>query len=307
MYLPSCPAVDFRRCRPSPETLQWVERAAGARVVAWRRLTGGIISAVHRLTVEHDGQRHQLVLRQFDQPTKQRRDLVSAEAAILRALRSSGLSAPELVAACADGGVTGSHPSILMTRLPGRIQLMPEDRTEWLRQIASTAAAIHQAQVPAPAFGGRIDHTGMAVPDSASDPRMWQRMVRALRKPGSTPKTSFIHGDLQHFNLLWQRGRISGVVDWAMASAGPPDLDVGHCRLNLAVLFGADVAERFRLAYEAEAGRTVDPWWDLQAIAAYNDSWCRFIPVQVGDRALVDTQGMTSRVEDLLSATLRRL
>jgi len=92
-----------------------------------------------------------------------------------------------------------------------------------------------------------------------------------------------------------------------MASTDPPDLDVGHCQLNLAVLFRADVAERFRLAYEAEAGRAVDPWWELQAIAAYNDSWRRFIPVQVGDRAPVDTHGMTSRVEDLLSATMRRL
>jgi len=270
-------------------------------------MTGGIISAVHRLTVEHDRQRHQLVLRQFDEPTSQHQGLVSTEAGILRGLRSSGVAAPERIAACADGGMTGSHPSILMTRLPGRIQLMPDDRGEWLRQIARTAAAIHHAQVPAPAWENRIDHTRMAVPDSASDERVWQRTVRALREPGSPPGTSFIHGDLQHFNLLWKRSRLSGVVDWAMASTGPPDLDVGHCRLNLAVLFGADVAERFRLAYEAEAGRAVDPWWDLQAIAAYNDSWRQFIPVQVGARAPVDTQGMTSRVEGLLSATLRRL
>jgi hypothetical protein len=33
---------------------------------------------------------------------------------------------------------------------------------------------------------------------------------------------------------------------------GPP--------INLAVVFGADWAERLRLAYEAEAGRAVDPW-----------------------------------------------
>ncbi len=31
---------------------------------------------------------------------------------------------------------------------------------------------------------------------------------------------------------------------------------MGHCRLNLAVLYSANWAERFRLAYEAETGMT---------------------------------------------------
>jgi hypothetical protein len=70
---------------------------------------------------------------------------------------------------------------------------------------------------------------------------------------------------------------------------------------------GADWAEQFRVAYEARAGRRVDPWWDLYALASYNDSWTRFIPVQVNGRAQVDVAGMTGRVEALLQATLRRL
>jgi aminoglycoside phosphotransferase (APT) family kinase protein len=100
---------------------------------------------------------------------------------------------------------------------------------------------------------------------------------------------------------------LTGVVDWGSAAAGPPDIDAGHCRLNLAVLFGAGWAERFRLAYEARAGRRIDPWWDLYALASYNDLWPRFIPVQVDGRITVDAGGMTGRVEELLQATLRRL
>jgi hypothetical protein len=72
-------------------------------------------------------------------------------------------------------------------------------------------------------------------------------------------------------------------------------------------LFGVDWAERFRLAYEARAGRRIDRWWDLYALATYNDSWPQFIPVQVNGRARVDVAGMTGRVEELLQATLRRL
>jgi len=57
----------------------------------------------------------------------------------------------------------------------------------------------------------------------------------------------------------------------------------------------------------AADARAVDPWWDLYALTAYGDEWRQFIPVQVAGRAPVDTAGMTSRVEDLLEATLSRL
>lgn len=97
------------------------------------------------------------------------------------------------------------------------------------------------------------------------------------------------------------------MVDWGSASAGPPAIDVGHCRLNLAVLFGAAWAEHLRLAYRAETGREVDPWWDLHALASYGDAWRRFIPRQVGGRASVDIDGMTARVEEVMRGTLRRL
>lgn len=68
-----------------------------------------------------------------------------------------------------------------------------------------------------------------------------------------------------------------------------------------------DRAERLRLAYQAEVGRAVDPWRDLYALTGYSEEWNRSIPVQVAGRVPVDTAGMTSRVEDLLEATLHRL
>jgi aminoglycoside phosphotransferase (APT) family kinase protein len=128
-------------------------------------------------------------------------------------------------------------------------------------------------------------------------------------RSGASPsqRRCFIHRDFQHFNLLWAGGRLTGVVDWSVAASGPPEIDVGHCRLNLAVLYSADWAERFRLAYEAETGRRTDPWWDLQEPAAYDDAWPRFIPVQVGGRVPLDAGGMTARVEELVESALGRL
>jgi hypothetical protein len=106
--------------------------------------------------------------------------------------------------------------------------------------------------------------------------------------------------------VLWSRGRLSALVDWSSSRIGPPDIDVGHCRLNLAVLYSAAVAERFRLAYESHAGRRVEPWWDIHELLAYDDSWRAFIPVQVASRAPVDVRGMTRRVEELLANALAR-
>ncbi|MGC0418013.1 aminoglycoside phosphotransferase family protein [Embleya sp. AB8] len=299
--------MDFRRRRPSSQTLDWVERVTGARVVDWRRMTGGITSAVHRLTIDHGSHRDVLVLRRYEQAERGTAALVRHEAAVLRAVHDAGLPAPEPIAADADGREAGGYPAILMTRLPGRLDVAPADPEDWLRRIAAMAVRIHDVQVAAGPFRTRIDAAAPTIPSSATRPAIWAAAFGILRQRAPESATCFIHRDFQHFNLLWRRGRLTGVVDWAGSCTGPAGFDVGHARLNLAVLFGADWAERLRLAYEAEAGRAIDPWWDLYAVTAYSDEWRRLIPIQVAGRTAVDVVGMTSRVEDLLEATLRRL
>jgi len=275
-------------------------------------MTGGISSVVHRLTVDHGGYRDALVLRQYepgvlDLAGSDTAALVRHEAAVLRAVHGAALPAPELIAADADGRESDGHPAVLMTCLPGRVDVTPADPESWLRQIAAMAVRIHDVRVAAGPFRSRIDAAAPVIPASATRPAVWKAAFSILRQQPPEPAACFIHRDYQHFNLLWRRSRLAGVVDWATSCTGPADFDAGHCRLNLAVLFGADRAERFRLAYEAEAGRAVDPWWDLYALTAYSDEWPRFIPVQVAGRAPVDTAGMTSSVEDLLETALGRL
>ena len=275
-------------------------------------MTGGVASVVHRLTIDRGGFQDVLVLRQYEHGFfahvgSDTASLVRDEAATLRAVHDAGLPAPEPVAADADGRDSGGHPAILMTRLPGRVDVTPADPEGWLGQIAAMAVRIHGVRVAAPPFRSRIDAAAPVVPASATRPDVWEAAFGILRHRAPEPAARFIHRDFQHFNLLWRRGRLTGVVDWGTSCTGPADFDIGHCRLNLAILFGSDWAERLRLAYEAEAGRAVDPWWDLYAGTAYSDGWRRVITLQVAGRAPVDTAGMTSRVEDLLEATLRRL
>jgi aminoglycoside phosphotransferase (APT) family kinase protein len=79
----------------------------------------------------------------------------------------------------------------------------------------------------------------------------------------------FVHGDFQHFNLVWSREPLRGIVDWTCSDLGVPKRDVGHRRLNLAILWRADGAENVRRCYEAEAGPRTDAYWDLHAALGF--------------------------------------
>ena len=231
--------------------------------------------------------------------------LVERERHVLRGLESTDVTAPRVLAADPTGESTGC-PALLMTRVPGRIDLTPTDPEAWLRQIAGMAVRIHDLNVDAEPYSW--EELDVPIPPWASRPADWRAAAEMVRGPLPAHEVRFAHGDYQHFNFLWQRGRLTGVVDWAAAFRGAADLDVGHCRLNLAVLYSAELAADFLAAYEAEAGRRVDPYWDIRrATAPAFEDWAAFIPIQVGRRARFDRAGMHRRVDELLAAALRRV
>ena len=193
-----------------------------------------------------------------------------------------------------------------MTRAPGRVWLTPDDLDAWIRQLATLLPSLHASAAGVSTRQPR-DLDALTLPASARRPDVWTAAKRVIAMEPPSSAGVFVHGDYQHFNVLWSRGRLSALVDWSSSRIAPPDIDVGHCRLNLAVLYSAEIAERFRLAYESEAGRGVEPWWDVHQLLAYTDSWQDFIPVQVAGRAPVDVRGMTGRVEELLAMSLKRL
>jgi aminoglycoside phosphotransferase (APT) family kinase protein len=297
------------RARPTPAQLAWVERTlgSGARVISVRRLPGGITSAVHRLSVRlPGGDPGQVVLKRYTDPDWGDAQAVRNEAAALAAVEPTSVPAPRLLGASPDGNDTDGVPSLLMTRAPGRVCLAPRDLDAWIRELAALLPVLHAGLAEVRAFPPR-DVDSLAVPASANRPEVWTAARRAIESEPPIGEPVFVHGDYQHFNVLWWRGHLSALVDWSSARVAHPDIDVGHCRLNLAVLHSVDVAERFRLAYESEAGRRVDPWWDIHQLLAYDDGWREFIPIQVAGRAPLDVRGMTDRVEAMLATTLARM
>lgn len=138
------------RTRPPAETLAWVERTLGrgARVAGWRRLTGGLTSSVHRLTVEHNGRRRRFVLRRWVRDREHAQHAIAAvasETAILTALERSDVPAPRVIGSTTDAAHGG--PAVLMTRVPGHVHLMPRDRERWLQQMAHMLPRIHALDI----------------------------------------------------------------------------------------------------------------------------------------------------------------
>ena len=73
----------------------------------------------------------------------------------------------------------------------------------------------------------------------------------------STMNRSSFTGIISTSTCCGAPGRLTGVVDWPHAAVGSRGSDVGHCRLNLAVLFDAETADDYLARYE----RAADARW----------------------------------------------
>nr|WP_246416354.1 phosphotransferase [Nocardioides luti] len=245
-----------------------------------------------RLTVSLPGRDVEVVLRRWadeDGTT----DLVVREAAALTALAASpghGVPVPELVA-------TGPRRT-LTTALAGEPDLAPADPASWLAQLAAAQAAVHTV-TPLPAnpraAADRYEDRPRAL-DWIADRGLREAARQAADGPPPRDDLAFVHGDFQHFNVLWLDGRLTGVVDWPHAGVASRGTDVGHCRLNLAVLLGPQAAAGHLTAYERAAGAPVDRRADLRSLLCFDVEWQEFIPRQVAGRAALDVAGMPDRV-----------
>jgi aminoglycoside phosphotransferase (APT) family kinase protein len=295
---------------PSKEACAWAAEllGAGAQVRNVRRLTGGITSTMHLLNIETaSGQRYDVVLRRWtDDDNIEGADRVLRESHILEQLASTDLPSPEVLAIDPTGEVCG-HSALLMSRLPGRMELTPRSPTLWLEELAAMLVRMHRADVAAPVAESWLNRDSLNVPEWSKRPEIWRDAIDMVTNAPPRGELTFIHHDYQQFNTLWKRGRISGVVDWVFGSTGSPSMDVGHCRLNLAVLYSSAYAKQFLELYESESGRTVDPWWDVHQLLVYLPGWGEFIQLQAGRLLRVDFNGMHDRVEETLVEALRRV
>lgn len=220
------------------------------------------------------------------------------EAALIRAARAAGVTAPEVIAELEAEDAIGS--GFVMRALPGtadpRAILEMEEPGALLAEAARDLARIHTL---------RPRSSGGAVPDAIPllDTREAIADLRAqfLEAGGDRPiialglkwmeencpppadRPVLVHGDYRMGNLLAEApGRLAGVLDWELAHFGDPHEDLAFgCmavwrfhRYDRPAL-GLGSLEEYFAAYEEESGTRIDPdrfrywlvhrtvWWAL--------------------------------------------
>ena len=233
------------RAKPSDETFAWVCEAvgAGARIDSWMVAQGGSACAIHAIdVVDAGGGRHPLILKRF--------------------FRQEWLAEDPSAGAC-------DLPAVLMTRLPGRAVLLPDDLDGWLREVAEPLVLLHAIADPCARHLEPYRHYGdphaVPRPPWTKRPDVWETVATRLADAAPPHESGFVHRDYHPTNLLWLQGRVSAVLDFMDSSYGPREVDLAHCRINLAQLHGPDAADRFLEIYGELRGEgfAMHPHWDL--------------------------------------------
>jgi len=238
------------------------------------------------------------------------REHVRREIMACRLLTGSALPAPKLVADDPDGLVAGG-PADLLTWLPGRARLDPLSPAA-VTALARLAVAVHRQPVPVQQHPTTFTFRGPPkpeVPGWSDAPHLWRQAIDVLAAgPPPTPY-GLLHRDFHLGNTLWQGDRVSGLVDWAETSWGPPDLDVAHLCSDFAMLHSPLEVEIFRAAYGQQGGRldadvTATRFWQVADILGFLPDPAHILASVGPSRPDLTPDSIRRGLQDLLARAL---
>jgi aminoglycoside phosphotransferase (APT) family kinase protein len=293
------PVPRLLRRRPPAAALAWAAApfGPGSRVVAVAPLASAWL-ANHAVDVaDAAGRVHRLVLRRWARPGWADEDPdfnAAREATVLELLAPTPVPAPALLAADPDADVC-DVPALLLARLHGAPPDLAGDPAP-APLVAGLAAALPPVHAvpgpgPVPPYRRFYDPEQLLPPTWSDRPALWERAFAVAAGPPPDDRACFIHRDYHPGNTLWTGGRLTGVVDWIGGSWGPPSVDLGHMRVNLAADLGLAMAEEFLAAHRALTGFDHHPYWDVASAVD----------------CAPEMEPYWRRVEDLVAAALAKL
>ena len=214
----------------------------------------------------------------------------SGEAALIRAARAAGVMAPEVLVELEPADDIGS--GYVMRCIAGspdpNVMLAEADPTVTIRDIARELVAVH-----------RIDADGLAVPEMDTAAALAELRRRFLEYGGDRPvlalalrwleanlpppvEPRLVHGDFRLGNLMFEHGRLTGVLDWELAHLGDWHEDLAFGCMTVWRFsrpdrpgYGLTSIEELAQAYREAGGEAFDParfrfwtiyrtfWWAL--------------------------------------------
>jgi aminoglycoside phosphotransferase (APT) family kinase protein len=231
-----------------------------------QRLKGATSSALFLLS---DSNQTKAVIRFYTNNDWNRRepDLAKHEAFSLQTAAKTCINTPSLFAYTYNKEIT-PYPAVLMSYLPGEVTLPHEDKSEWLKELAYLLADFHttDTQLDFPwLYHPYNTIESITVPNWSSYKQELQEALELTKAYSPQSNLGFIHRDFHPVNVLWEKGRPTGIVDWPNACFGPKEIDIGHCRLNLALLYGIEEAELFLNYYKERSQIDIfdQSYWDF--------------------------------------------
>lgn len=172
---------------------------------------------------------------------------VYRQAPLLRALHAAGLPVPRIAWASSEEAPLGA-PYIVMERLPGRVFVIWEPHASFDLSTEAVRALWFPAIRALGAFHALDWSQALADWEAPytleSELVRWNKLLRhapepqwleagqrvhaalAASRPGESP-IGLVHGDYQPGNVLYDNGRMHGVIDWDLAGIGAQGIDVG--------------------------------------------------------------------------------
>lgn len=254
----------------SKETKMWVEFKLDGIILASKSLKGGMSSELSLLEIETRNGVEEVVLREYTDKEwlEMEPDIALQEAKNLKQAEMLSVTTPILIAFDYNGENT-TWPSLLMTKVEGQVSLKRETNQNYIDQLAQTLVKIHQSENPEVThqYFRYFDPVQPVKADWSSKPENWKQAFRYLKTAQKPPyDPTFIHRDYHPTNVLFENERVSAVVDWTDACIGPKQMDIAHCRWNLAMIYGQETADSFLNAYlKHDSQMMYHPYWDLEA------------------------------------------
>jgi Ser/Thr protein kinase RdoA (MazF antagonist) len=161
--------------------------------------------------------------------------------------------------------------------------------------MAHMAARLHAVGVSGLEFSFQtwVDPELFVVPPGG-DPALWTAGFAVWLAGEPKYEPVFIHRDYHPGNLVWHRGQISGVVDWANGCAGPAGKDLSTCWWNLINHVGLERADGFVQHYEELTGLPTQWFWMLDGLMSPGPSnWHepRMVETEPALRLVLDRLG----------------
>ena len=254
------------------------------------------------------------VKRMTDDPDPER---ASADFHGLRIARKHGIPAPEPLYLDRTGDLLGL-PGIVSGFVEGEQVSYPKDVRSWSLDIARMLIRVHDIRPSAEDRRHIYDGRWMGLyflrdswPETMAGHPLAAPIFEAvleLRAGLRRVRPVFLHMDYWPGNILWSRGRISGLVDWDASSYGDPALDVAYFRMNMYLRGIKEAADIFLDYYQSESGPVENlGFWELACAARPLPAPALWLPefYETRDVSAVVNRAETDFREFVTSATRR--